>query len=323
MKKSLFILALSLTPYAQAMDKTFPEALKQVATGKQYIAVGDRHDKASIADEFFKRETYDALKASGVKHVFLETPIENQKFYDAYSNGKLTREQFIKKNTGTLSSDSIAPEDQKKLFGHHADLLDWAKQDGIKVHCANERHLLIKEMAKDPKVMADYKANAPMDLNERVSLQEYLLHNNSVTLPSGDKVAPLTDDRPLAKFIQAKAGPDKAAIFYGDRHLSTAHGVDEMLGKDKVAKVELTDGMGDRLLRSFNNLSTKWDGSYKPDPSPADLKYDVSSGSVSFGTPVPMTVDMSRLKIEPEAAPAPAAKVTPPPARPKAHHAPK
>lgn len=282
--------------------ESFPDALAKAAQGHQFTMVGDGHGDPAVARTFFSQETYDVLKRQGVKHIFLETPIEMQKYYDRYSAGKMTRKDFVETISEKLPAGSTVPQKQRAaLFGLHADLLDRARKDGIQVHCANERYKMLDEMRKDPEVMRDYRKNAPFDAmaNERVPLDTYLSLKKTERLPDGTMVSPRMSDQRVARFIHEKSGHEKAAVFYGALHLTTTHGMDELIGKDKCATVIVTNGMGDRLQRKFNDLvDGRWHGTYTPDPNPPTLSYDLSSGEATYGQlkPAEPQIDMTPLE---------------------------
>lgn len=305
--------------------EAFSDALDRAARGHQFIMIGDRHDKPEIAATFFSQETYDVLKRQGVKHIFLETPVEMQRYYDQYSAGKITRDQFVQTLSRKMESSTVEPEQRPVLFGLHADLLDRARVDGIHVYCANERYKMVSDMRKDPAVMRDYRQNAPLDIvtSEKIDLVSYLLSKKTERMPDGTMVSPLMSDQRVAGFITGHAGSEKAAVFYGSLHLTTTHGMDEIIGKDKSATVIITAGPMDRLTRKYNDLvAGRLGGAYHPDSAKPTLSYDINSNEAAYGelkTSEP-AIDMRALKQAPEVQAAPAAK---PPRPAKGHSLPK
>ena len=264
------------------MTETFSQALGKLARNRQFLVVGDDHSDSAIETSFFNPAVYRELKAAGVKHFFLEVPVEEQGTYDRLYKGKITRDEFVDELM-SLQSTTMDEDTKRKLLENQAGLVEWARDNGVKVHCASDRRTPLRELANDPDVIKDYKANAPADMvtGDRISLDAYLLTHPDIPMPDGSKVSVLNDDRPLAELVQSRVGKDKAVIHYGADHQASSYGIDELLGEDKTGRVVIYNGIMDRPSRKFNEIL---DGNiyktYTPDPDPHDLEYYCHSGEI-------------------------------------------
>lgn len=230
------------------MSKELASVLGEAARDRQFTFIGDMsHRESAVVKAVAQQENIDALKAAGVKHLFLEVPQGMQRSLDRYLTGKVTETQFLdffeKQHPRAQSSDAGDRVMNQQLLS----LAKMAHDSGIKVHCSDHRQALFKRLQRP---YEDFAMQGGMK-----TFNDFLLEKHMSKMPDGSMVSPATDDRPLAKFIAERAGKDKAAIFYGAGHGRSSYGLDEILGEDRTRRVDVHASKPGIVSRLFDRVA--------------------------------------------------------------------
>jgi len=271
------------------MSKELAETLGELARQKQFVLIGDMsHRELPVISAAAQADNMQALKKAGVKHLFLEVPQDMQPSLDRYLAGKIQAEDFYKtlekKHPRALETEMGDRPFNVQLL----KMAELAHENGMKVYCADHRSAKLKSLQRP---YEDYAQQGGM-----VSFEEYLEKKHTSKMPDGSKVSIFTDDRPLAEFIAKRAGNDKAAIFYGAGHGQTSYGLDEILGEDRTARVEISSEKPGKLSRFFTRIAASMEG-MALDKDPPAAAYYANSNEVERFAPK-AAADLVRGNIE-------------------------
>jgi hypothetical protein len=232
------------------MSRELASVLGEAACDRQFTLIGDMsHKESAILKAVAQKDNIEALKAAGVRHLFLELPQEFQRGMDRFLTGKVSEADMLDHMEKRRPRAFEADISEREMNAQVLKLAKLAHEAGIKVHCADHR-----QQERRSKYIPQYEFHASRH-EPNMTYNEFMLKFHSSTLPDGSKVTPDTDDRPLAKFIAERAGKDKAAIFYGAGHGRSSYGLDEILGEDRTRRVDVHASKPGIVSRLFERLA--------------------------------------------------------------------
>lgn len=254
------------------MSQAFASALAEVASQRQLTIVGDIHSNLTALKTMSAPENFEALRDAGVRHLFVEVPNEFQRDYDRFLAGKLTDKQLVSRIERKVTHQHLSGEDVKEFWKEHLGMVREANANGIRVWAADMRKNLEKDYG------AEYQEKGSLAYD---SVAAYVHDKHRQRMPDGSTVSPINDDRPLARFIQEKAGNEKAVFYGGMEHGRRSYDVDELFGEDRAARVEIYSG---KMRQVWEDLST-WLGRHageKTDPDPPAFIYYADDDQVKW-----------------------------------------
>lgn len=298
------------------MSQNFANALGEVARAKQFTMIGDIHDNLDLLRTVGQKENFEQMKAAGVKHLFIEVPPEFQRQYNylvgigldgsekkgpdgkrvpMISDAEFQRRMEKKVH---LTSLPFGPE-QDEYWKLHIQMIRAADAAGMKIHCIDTRGNLEAAYGDEFRKKGAGKYG---------DVASYVDDVHRIRMPDGSMASPLTDDRKTAETISKLAGNEKGMIFMGINHGRRSFDLDEALGQDRTARVEIFNSA---MNKRFEEISIWRDrrSDERADPDPAAFTYFIGSDKVEWGDRPAATqqIDMSPLKASsPSVSPAPA-----------------
>lgn len=253
------------------------------------------HTDTTLHHFFFGEENARRLVEAGVKHVFVEYQPEYQDIFDECAAGKIDEEGFIKKMQkrsqeiyGTAEKiDNPIAKDMLESHKIMARAIRYWAENGVKTHCPDDRSSFSKKdlnalrdtyklfyqalrFAKDKgtdkpvvtqRLMVSYIFNSTVRKDGSAKKPQNAISTEELK-KMGEKANALNimkkrmdDDKKLAKTIARLAGDEKSAILFGAGHGDRQNGLGDLLGKEKVLRVNLHSSpemyaeRGDILMR--------------------------------------------------------------------------
>jgi len=122
------------------MSGTITNHIGKLARENQFTVIGDMdHSDPAVSKYVHGLEVMQALKDAGVKHVFVELPRELQHVADDLANGRITKDQYIKQMSKEMDLNFVAdPKEVEKHHGRMADMIVFAKKNGMRVDFADD-----------------------------------------------------------------------------------------------------------------------------------------------------------------------------------------
>lgn len=122
---------------------SFADILADAAGKNQFLLLGDcDHRDGRLLGFAARPEHMQALAAQGVKHFFLEQPEVLEPAFRQYQDGQITRSELheaLERDGPVLVAGTFAmplsKADREKRIEGMMQLLDHAKENGIRVHC--------------------------------------------------------------------------------------------------------------------------------------------------------------------------------------------
>lgn len=259
------------------MSNTLAQVLEQQSSNHQYMMIGDTdHRNLALRDKLAEEENFAALARSGVKHLFLELPMEFDPLAQQLSQGKISRAVFLDEMKEKYRPNFQGkPDDRQHLNENTATLIETARKYGITTHFSDpgngsfelgigirqQGDYLIKAMmtdkqTSDPQVYNEVKGILTNTFNTTAKGEQRIVAVMSEWIQqmppdklvqvragmpeiSDEALARRLDDRELAAHIKAVAKDEKAAIFYGHEHGNYVGGLTDLLGAEKCSRVLL------------------------------------------------------------------------------------
>jgi hypothetical protein len=279
---------------AKERDAFYKKAMKD----KQYIFFGDNnHSDTRIPTYFFGDDNIGNMAAGGIKHIFLERPYQMQGLVDDLAAGKLTVDQFVDAHHQKMPIGWLNEADAKQLHRNLANAIVKLGKAGVKVHFVDDvtrlRNRLgpdglkpFSEMQKGVREYHDKHANGRPFLFHSKLVLAYTFNNlakgnaNLDTAKLGQTGKIIMEERhndtETAERIKAIAGNEKGAILYGAAHGFKDNDLDNLLGRDKVVRVDLH---GDKLIFADKLMCMQ----RRNEADPADYRHFIKEGQIYAG----------------------------------------
>ena len=220
-------------------------AIDLALANSQFLLVQDfNHSSEKINGFVHSKDFVKDLENAGVKHLVMEGDITNQKFVDAYQEGKIDRNVFVKEAGTWINPDfGIKPEEYGRMV---ANTLDQAKKSGISVlylensnnqpfSCLKDRLEKCEEVNREGtgnyKTVGDYREHfskvGSEGAKQSLKALDYLGVSDSTSL-NDPKFKEQVDnkffegrnnaDKKLADDIAKVSDGEKTAVVYGSAH---------------------------------------------------------------------------------------------------------
>lgn len=254
------------------MSKEFAAALGEVASKRQLTIVGDLHINLDALKTMADPENFAELKKANVKHLFLEVPSEFQRQYDYLLRGQIDDSEFVRRLERKVYNPHLSLSETSEYWKEHIKMVRGAHANGIKVYAADLRGNIELDYGKE------FSLKGAGKYDEVASYVDDVYRRR---MPDGTTASPLNDDRPLAKFIQDKAGKEGAVYYGGLAHGKRSYDLDEAFGQEKTARIEIYSG---KVRKAFEDVLEWRDrrSDVKPDPDPAAFIFYSSSNQVDW-----------------------------------------
>jgi hypothetical protein len=277
---------------------------KKAMKGKQYIFFGDNnHSDTRIPDYFFGGDNIKNMVASGIKHVFLERPYQMQNLVDDLAAGKITVDQFVEEHHKKLPVGWLNEADAKQLARNLGNAIVKLDAAGVKTHFVDDVTRLRNRLGPDGlKPFAEMQKGVREYHAQHANGRPFIFHSKLVLAYTFNNLAKKgaaakADMQGLAKAgqvimeerhndtetaarIRAIAGGEKSAILYGAAHGFKENDLDNLLGRDKVVRVDLH---GDKLVFSDKLMCLQ----RRNEEDPADFRHFIKEGQIYAYRPKP------------------------------------
>lgn len=218
------------------MSKALAGLLGDAARQNQFTFIGDsEHRELSVVGAVAQADNFSALQAAGVKHFFMEVPRAMQRDFDNMFSGKITEAQLVAQLVKKHPRASATKEGDAAFDAQVVKMAKLAHDHGMQVWCADHRSQERRQLQGRP-----YE-NYVHDGHYEASFDDFIKDRTGKKMPDGSMTTLYTNDMPLAKFVAERAGHEKAAFFYGQGHGGSSYGIDEILGENRTARVDIYD----------------------------------------------------------------------------------
>lgn len=282
--------------------KDFSGLFDAIPDHVQYVAFMDtNHSVQEIYETVFSDEFIQRFKNMGITKLYIEDPIQYQKYIDEIVNNKTSPEEIYKKHS--FASNLWETDDNAKKATHLflAQQMKTAAKNGIEIIATDDQSnlpfipmVILTIMINDQVSMVTEQCSTP-ELTDN-AIGYYLIRRNWLGIVSMLTTTPFIlparqDDTNTVKHMQEHNDNTvgRAAIFYGASHLGLHEtSILSLLGQDNVYTIALTKG--------DNYTSSKI--------SHANAQLDVITGEYRiFSRPVPQAEHNNDEQKEPIQAP--------------------
>ena len=228
---------------------SFPTLLEHASKGKDFVAIGDKHNLVSIYEAALSPESIRKMAQLGFKHLCIELPTNMQDDVDGYFKGKIPFEGIfdLYKNAkfGWLNS-----EDSRVAGITLANMLKTAKELGISVHYVDDQEPL--EIEKQQPALAKIwseeflKVLDAEEKQKRAEEYENKIPGFILALNSFDRAyyeQRHQRDMSTAESMKEMAKEGKVGLVYGRDHYARANDFNEHLGKDRTAVISMDESV--------------------------------------------------------------------------------